>query len=462
MLLLYMAETVMIELLENKVDNNQKQDRNQKVDLSYVPNNVQLPENVEENADEYLETALTKIEENTNDVTNEKIAEIEKDLEMTYGFTDITYTQWWVRSVIDQDGGGINFTPLSAQEALEQLTMIQKELLLYPVEFVKNSWMKRIVLVKWDQHLLYPSTTWANTTSWLYTHSNYIIVGSYVWGFDRSIFHHEFFHLLDTKKDDMYTDDNKWMKLLWGLVNSPTEYGKTNANENQAEFWSSLMISGKWMLAEAKKNMWRRSRIELITWCKINKEYTGFEKQYSDEEIQAKYGYAGFSGQEYYTKRSNGTLDLTWRNTIIQKSSSDSPKQYALASAINEPNERYIEMRNHIDVIKNKINAIGNVKIESSNPVVSEIEAEIALLIPEHSDQTMREKILASLKIDNIFDKGSFVYTLSLAKKVSINYDNQDMTLLEYLILKQTDEDIKAIMESVRDKKEINFTMKKS
>lgn len=119
-------------------------------------------------------------------------------------------------------------------------------------------------------------------------------------------------------------------------------------------------------------------------------------------------------------------------------------------------------MRNHIDVIKNKINAIGNVKIESSNPVVSEIEAEIALLIPEHSDQTMREKILASLKIDNIFDKGSFVYTLSLAKKVSINYDNQDMTLLEYLILKQTDEDIKAIMESVRDKKEINFTMKKS
>jgi len=226
---------------------------------------------------------------------------------------------------------------LSSSQLNPQLDMLNKELSIYPPGFIKNSWIKNIILTKWYIRTDKEIYNWNHEQAWLYTGSDSVVVGSFRWDKSQFVLHHEFYHLLD-KQEDWLTKDDKIRKKLWKSstvsslnITKPTldqtaiqetlkqlGYATTSAIENQAVIAGFLIKNPKIVLDLAKTDDVMKRKIEVLTWCKINASFTWFERDYSWPQFVYAYGKYGFTGREYYAKWSNGMMNYTWRNARIR------------------------------------------------------------------------------------------------------------------------------------------------
>lgn len=249
------------------------------------------------------------------------IFQIEKNLEKKYWLTDITYTKRWIEKSCS---GFKNIYELSPAQILKQLKMIEEELGKYPIDVIKNSWLSRIVLTRWHQFSFSSSSTDIDTSLWYYDWWYALIIWSDK--NDRAALHHEFFHLIDNKKQGRKTggknlleSDDKNREKIWANPQSwiwealwPSYF---LSYENQAYLADHLIMKPDEILQKAKDNEIIRTKIEVLTWCKLKSNFTWFERTYTNNEYKKKFQKYWFAKKGYYAKYT--TMDHNRRNKRI-------------------------------------------------------------------------------------------------------------------------------------------------
>jgi len=232
---------------------------------------------------------------------------------------DIDFTAKEITNILDwKNKYWINL--LSPDQLIPQLDMVIKEFEIYPNNFIKNSWIKTIALTEWPQRLIWQNVfNWNNESAWFYGNSNFIVVWSFKSNQDEITLHHEFYHLLDSKKDWMTRDDSTRKKLWNGYISS---YASKSPIEDQSETAEFIIKKTKQILNKAKTNNSIKMKIEVMTWCKINNNFTWFEKDYTDTEFKNIYSKYWFNNKEYYSKRSNWSINYKRRNDRVVSSKS--------------------------------------------------------------------------------------------------------------------------------------------
>jgi hypothetical protein len=230
---------------------------------------------------------------------------------------DIDFTAKEITNILDwKNKYWINL--LSPNQLIPQLDMVIKEFEIYPNNFIKNSWIKTIALTEWPQRLIWQNVfNWNNESAWFYGNSNFIVVWSFKSNQDEITLHHEFYHLLDSKKDWMTRDDSTRKKLWNGYISS---YASKSPIEDQSETAEFIIKNTKQILNKAKTNNSIKMKIEVMTWCKINNNFTWFEKDYTDTEFKNIYSKYWFNNKEYYSKRSNWSINYKRRNDRVVSS----------------------------------------------------------------------------------------------------------------------------------------------
>lgn len=265
---------------------------------------------------------------------------IKKDID-----TKITQiaNSYWVDVVFGADeiqsilGNKYWINLLSPTQLIPQLDMLIQELSIYPAWFIQKSWLKGIVLTQGQQRRKKELYKWNHLSAWFPTSSGFLVIGSFdEKNKEKFLIHHELYHLLDKKKN---SHDNKSWENLWkshfsidkttdlSLKNSmpPEEslkrfliFAAASPNEDQAVTAHFLMKYPTTILQAAKTNDILKRKIEVITWCEINKDFTWFAKDYTRAKFVYTYGRYWFeNGKAYYAKRSDGAMDYKWRNQRI-------------------------------------------------------------------------------------------------------------------------------------------------
>lgn len=149
------------------------------------------------------------------------------------------------------------------------------------------------------------------------------------------VFHHEFFHALDFRHNDLKADDEQWVKNThskgkyagyehamdgspWAPpVGFAQGYGKASVPEDQARMGEDLFLPHylKFHLRRAKEDPALHTRIQLLTASIIDVKTGRFSRTMTLEEYKA---YSGFDGYRYYHQWAP-SMDHTFWNAVLDE-----------------------------------------------------------------------------------------------------------------------------------------------
>lgn len=179
--------------------------------------------------------------------------------------------------------GRISASECDSQRAADYLTTAIREFRVYPVSFVKRSRLKRIVIC---EKLSYADQRRAavpdfrNDTLYLDCER-----GRSNNDYQRTVMHHEFFHMVDYRDDGFVYEDRSWKKL-----NAATfSYGSGGAKVQNDQRQSFYRIPTDGFLTNYATSGVEEDKAELFAHMIVNPEHVD-QMQQSDEVLDQKTG----------------------------------------------------------------------------------------------------------------------------------------------------------------------------
>lgn len=207
-----------------------------------------------------------------------KIGDLEKRYGLTVEFADPSFP-------VKTAHGDITGARAVRRELADYVPIFVEEFSRYPVDFVKKTGVRRIVLCK---DLAFAGDFRASIPDYDHTVMYYDAVrGAYSEDYQRATVHHEFFHMIDWKDDRQVYQDEAWTRLnragfeygarhvrgvdrsMWGRLDDNLEgflnrYAMTGVQEDKAEIFCYLIVKPEMIERRARTDAILAAKVEAM------------------------------------------------------------------------------------------------------------------------------------------------------------------------------------------------------
>ena len=229
----------------------------------------------------------------------------------------------------DYSEPGTKVTKASHEDVLIVLEEIQKAFWIYPPEIIKNFKGLKFIIgssIK-EKKETYNGLAWQNEKGRLFVAVN---ASSGNRDAVALTLHHELFHALDYRKNNLQDDNYRWKKASHSTyvgkkwekeARSPkgfyNNYGMRDVDEDQATSAEAIITSSaelRNLVARALSDDQLFAKLQMMTSCIIDRSTGRFTGVMTEKEYETSFG---FKRRNYYYRWSNGKMDAHYWNALL-------------------------------------------------------------------------------------------------------------------------------------------------